>query len=162
MIVGTALALIACGVMVHNYGVSRYNSGVLKERAAWNAIMLEAASEANRLRAELRAATTRQDTLSAQLRLERSRELTRVQTEIQNAATTDDKFRIYSAHASGLRNDATERLARARADYLSSLGSDGSGTPGDDRSPRPVADASPNFRIRDPEGIRVGNGLGQR
>lgn len=160
--VGCLAAISVVGVVVHNFGVERYNEGVLNERVVWQTLMDEAVTERNRLNAQLRQLMVERDQASADLRAARAANLNQVREEIHNAETIDDIYNLYSAHHNSVRDEADANLARARADYLSSL------SPGNDRSPKPirqddrVADVARGSRVREFEGIVVGYGLGQR
>lgn len=140
VVVGTVSAMAVVGVTVHNFGVKRYNEGVAAERQAWNVIIAEAVEEQSRLRREFDAERATWEAESAALRNNLNQSLTQVREQIANAETVETVYSAYVAHDRSVRNDAAERLSRARANYLSSLGSGNDPGPADDGREPPVAD----------------------
>lgn len=128
-IAGLALTGVAIW-QIDAYGDKRYSEGVKAERIVWQTVVEEArvaARDANR-----RVATLTEDVnrLSEINRQERREDLREVQEEIRNAATIEDQFAAYRAHRDRVLNDANANLDRARADYLSTVGSNGTGSTG--------------------------------
>lgn len=142
VVVGAVAVITTATIAIHNFGVERYNQGVAAERQAWNTIMAEAVEEQSRLRREFDADRAKWEAESSTLRNRLNQSLTQVREQIANAETVEDVYAAYRAHNDSVRADAADRLARARADYLSSLGAGGDRSPADDEREPPVADVS--------------------
>lgn len=119
---------VGSALMIHNYGVKRYNEGVMKERAAWQVVVQEAVTARDQANARIRVLQTQLDQQSETIRRERREDLRETQEAIRNAETVEDQFAIYRAHRERLRNEAAANLDRARADYLSTIGDGGTGS----------------------------------
>lgn len=130
VVVGTVVAIAVLGTAIVNYGQKRYDAGVIHERVVWQTVVTEAVTERNRLNAQLRAAQAERDQISADLRSARAINLNHVREEIHNAETVADIYSVYVAHHNSVRDGADTDLARARADYLSSLNSGNNPSPG--------------------------------
>lgn len=161
VVVGAVAAVSVTTLAVHNYGVSRYNAGVMAERAAWNTIMVEAVEERSRLRRKYDADRARWEAEASALRGRLNQSLTQVREQIANAETVEDIYAAYRAHDDSVRHAASERLARARADYLSSLGvGNHQPTPNNGREP-PVADVNRGSPRSNKPGSLVVDDFGQ-
>lgn len=140
VVVGAVAVITTATIAIHNFGVERYNQGVAAERQAWNTIMTEAVKEQSRLRREFDADRARWEAESSTLRNRLNQSLTQVREQIANAETVEDVYAAYRAHNDSVRADAANRLARARADYLSSLGTERPEPAPDNGRKPPVAD----------------------
>lgn len=128
--------MLAAGVLflvsfykIVEYGNDRFKAGQMAERVVWQEQIEQAVTERNRLNASLRRAQAMLDSQAADLRAARAINLQQTQDAIHEAETVDDIYRVYIDHHNSVRDQADADLARARADYLSSL------NPGNDPSP---------------------------
>ena len=120
-IVGVVVVIVTLIASVTLYGNARYAAGVKDERAVWTEKLHTAVREAREAEREIAAENLRLANEAHQRDLARARALTVVQTEIANAPDFETRYSAYLAHRNSLRNERTERLDRARADYLSTI-----------------------------------------
>jgi len=161
--------MAACGVLflvsfykIVEFGNERYKQGQMAERVIWETVVAEAVTEQNRLRRELVATQAARDAASAAATTARNAALAITQEQIRNATTVEDQYTAYRAHHDSVRNESASNLARARADYLSSLSDAEHRSPANTGSPDVGSNDSGSVSLRDVEGSMVGYGLGQR
>lgn len=121
---GAALAVIVGGVLwalVLAYGNSKFNEGKAVADAEWGEVLREAQEQATRAKDELARERALREAQSAQLARERQLRFQETQEEITNAETLDAAYSVYAGYVGSVRNDSADSLARARADYLSSI-----------------------------------------
>lgn len=140
-VAGVALAAVSIW-QLDEFGDRRYKEGQAAERIVWQTIVtqaVEARDEANRRNRRLQAQL---DVQSETIRAERREDLRETQEEIRNAETVEEQFAIYRAHRQRLRDEADASLARARADYLSTVGDGDTGSSAG-IGPEPTAGTEP-------------------
>lgn len=142
VVVGVVAVISVAALAIYNFGVRRYNEGVTAERQAWNTIITEAVDERSRLRREFDAERARFEAESSTLRNRLNQSLAQTREQIANAETVEAIYSAYRAHDDSVRHESAERLARARADYLSSIGSDRPQSPANTERKLAVANVS--------------------
>lgn len=117
--VAALVATIVGGVIV--YGDMKYDAGY-KDRQNIELKLREAAVNAAREEERRLAADRERRLAEAHARdLQRAQDLVQVETEIENAPDFETRYSAYISHRNSLRDARAERLARARADYLSTV-----------------------------------------
>ena len=160
--IGTAVAFGVIAITVNHIETKAYERGQMHERVVWQTQMAEAVTETNRLRRELVTTQAARDAASTAATIARNHALAITQEQIRNATTVEDQYTAYRAHHDSVRNESASNLARARADYLSSLSDAEHRSPANTGSPDVGSNDSGSVSLRDVEGSMVGYGLGQR
>lgn len=134
------LGLVAFGgLLVHNYGVSRYNAGVEAERTAWQRLYAKAQERAREAERRLGAQTIRLNEAIRERDEARTVRQTQFEVELNNAPGFEERYSAYLSLRNSLRDNSTQHFLRARADYLSSIPSDPNPGPRSDRPELRVA-----------------------
>ena len=120
-IVGVVIVIVTLIATVTLYGNARYEAGVKDERAVWTEKLHTAVREAREAERAVAAENLRLANEAHQRDLARARALTVVHTEIANAPDFETRYSAYLAHRDSMRNERSDRLDRARADYLSTI-----------------------------------------
>lgn len=113
-----AVAALVLGSL-YFYGKSRYAEGAADERSEWQQKYIEAQDRAATAEQQLAQDRQARDQEAERLRLARQANLSRVREEIANAPDLETQYSAYISHRNSVRDEAAERHARARADYLS-------------------------------------------
>lgn len=115
-----AVAALVLGIL-YFYGESRYAEGAAVERGEWQQKYLDAQERARHAEHDLAMDRLTREQEAERLRVSREANLARVRQEIANAPDLETQYAAYLAHRDSLRAQSAERLARARADYLSGI-----------------------------------------
>lgn len=119
--VGIGLIVALAYAWVVSYGEARYRDGAKDQRIAWQDDFIQMQEKAAGLEQELVAVRQERDLARVERDRVRSRALTVVEEEIQNAPDVETALSAYRDFRNGLRERRAARHANARADYLSSI-----------------------------------------
>lgn len=124
-IIAVSIALVsALWIAIASYGESQYKAGRAAADLEWSQKFSQAQARASRAEEDLARTRIERDQARAERDESRRRALVQVTQEIENAPNFEARYAAYLAHRDRLRNARSERLARARADYLSSIAPD--------------------------------------
>lgn len=122
--VGILVVILFAWMSILDYGNKRYDAGVASERAVWQQAMQVAQDRARNAENALAQDRANHERESAQRATQRTIIVQEARTQIHEAPDLESRLAALSALRERLRNTNAEDLARARANYLSSIAPD--------------------------------------
>lgn len=123
--VGAAVVIFSIfAFLIQAYGDAREKAGRAAADLEWSQKLGEAQARVSRAERELNAVRIERDQARAERDEARRRRLVQVTQEISNAPNFEARYAAYLSHRVSLREQRSDRLARVRADYLSSVAPD--------------------------------------
>lgn len=122
--IGVVVILATGWLMILDYGQKRYDAGVADEKAIWVEAMAQAEDRVRNAEQALAEDRAQRLADNQAREAERVRLYNQARTQIHEAPDLESRLRALDSFRRSLHDAGAEDLARARADYLSSIAPD--------------------------------------